>query len=358
MTDTSHDPRVSQDAIDTSALDTEALGAWMDTQDLPGVGLPVRARLISGGMQNHIFEVSRGDFKAALRKPPAAAPAERDEGILREWRIIEALTGSGVPITDAIAACADTSVLGRTFYLMDLVDGWSVMGTPGWWPAPFDHDLKARGGLAYELIYGIVALGNVDWRARGLGDLGRPDGYHDRQVERWTRFYDRVRGREVPGLEEATAWLNCHRPLDFVPGVMHGDYQFPNVMFRHGAPARLAAVVDWEMGTVGDPKLDLAWALHSWPEDPDGPSDNEYLKGMPPRSKLLEFYAEQSGRQVEDFDYYIVLARWKLAIVLERGYQRAAGDPKLEGFGDYVLKYMREAAETAASSDYPATRDR
>jgi len=352
MTSTSHDP-------ETGAIDTSALGRWMDSRGLPGAGLPVHARLISGGMQNHIFEVGRGDFRAALRKPPAAAPAERDEGILREYRIIEALTGTGVPITDAIAACADTSVLGRTFYLMDLVDGWSVMGTPNWWPSPFADDLKARAGLAYELIDGIVALGNVDWRARGLGDLGRPDGYHDRQVERWTRFYDRVKGREVPGLEEATRWLNCHRPLDFVPGVMHGDYQFPNVMFSHGAPGRLAAIVDWEMGTVGDPKLDLAWALHGWPEGPTvlskpAPSDNVYLRGMPPRSKLLEYYAERSGRQVEDFDYYIVLARWKLAIVLERGYQRAAGDPKLEGFGDYVLKYMLEAAETAASSDYPA----
>jgi len=93
-----------------------------------------------------------------------------------------------------------------------------------------------------------------------------------------------------------------------------------------------------------------------WPEDPAGPSDNEYLAGMPPRSKLLAHYAERSGRQVDDFDYYIVLARWKLAIVLEQGYQRAAGDPKLEEFGGYVLKYMREAAEAAAASDYPEAR--
>jgi aminoglycoside phosphotransferase (APT) family kinase protein len=337
-------------------IDTGALGRWMDSQGLPGSGLPAQARLISGGRQNEIFEVSRGDFRAALRRPPAAAAAERDAGILREWRIIEALTGTGVPVTDAIAVCADTSVLGRPFYLMDLVDGWSVMNTAGWWPPPFGADLDARAGLAYELVDGIVALGEVDWRARGLGDLGRPDGFHDRQVDRWTRFYERIRRREIPGLDEATRWLSCHRPLDFVPGVMHGDYQFPNVMFRHGAPARLAAIVDWEMGTVGDPKLDLAWALHSWPEDavPAGPSDNEHLAGMPARSKLLEFYAERSGRQVDDFDYYIVLARWKLAIVLEQGYQRAAGDAKLEEFGGYVLKYMREAAEAAEASDYPA----
>jgi aminoglycoside phosphotransferase (APT) family kinase protein len=335
-------------------IDTGALTGWLDTQEIAGTGQPVSVRLLSGGRQNEIYEIRRGDFAAALRIPPAAAPAERDAGILREWRIIDALTGSDVPVAGGIAACADQSVLGRSFYLMELVDGWSVMSTPGWWAPPFDDDVDARSELAYELIHGIVAMGAFDWRAGGLADLGRPDGYHDRQVERWTRFYERVRGREVPGIDEATAWLATHRPLDFVPGVMHGDYQFPNVMFRRGEPARLAAIVDWEMGTVGDPKLDLAWALHSWPEDPSGPSDNEYLVGMPPRAELLAFYVERSGRQADDFDYYLVLAKWKLAIVLEQGYQRAAGDPKLEEFGGYVLKYMREAAEIAATSDYPA----
>ncbi|MBL7627189.1 phosphotransferase family protein [Frankia nepalensis] len=348
------DPAGAPVASGASAIDVGALGRWMDSRDLPGRGLPVQARLLSGGRQNEIFEIRRGDFRAALRRPPAAAPAERDAGILREWRLIEALTGTDVPVADAVAACDDPSVLGRPFYLMDVVDGWSVMNTPDWWAPPFDTDLAARGELAYELINGIVLMGEVDWKARGLGDLGRPAGYHDRQVERWTRFYQRIRAREIPGLDEATAWLARHRPLDFVPGIMHGDYQFPNVMFRHGAPGRLAAILDWEMGTVGDPKLDVAWALHSWPEDPTGPSDNEYLVGMPARSTLLAHYARSSGRQVDDFDYYLVLAKWKLAIVLEQGYQRANGDPKLEDFGGYVVKYMREAAEIAESSDYPA----
>ncbi len=190
---------MSEDLLAEPALDTAALGRWMDARGLPGAGLPVELRFISGGRQNDIFEVARGDFRAALRKPPPAAPAARDAGILREWRIIEALTGTDVPITDAVAVCDDPSVVGRPFYLMELVDGWSVMAVDGWWAAPFDADLDARRGLAYELIEGIVQMGAVDWRARGLGDLGRPDGYHDRQVERWTGFLDRVKGREIPG---------------------------------------------------------------------------------------------------------------------------------------------------------------
>jgi aminoglycoside phosphotransferase (APT) family kinase protein len=346
---------VSQPPLDEPRLDVAALGRWMDSERLPGAGLPIEQRFISGGRQNEIYEIRRGDLRAALRIPPASAPADRDAGILREYRIIEALTGTDVPISDAIAVCADATVLGRSFYLMEFVDGWSVMNTDGWWAPPFDTDLEARSGLAYELIEGIVQMGEVDWRTRGLGDLGRPEGYHDRQVERWTRFLERIKGRELAGFDEATRWLSTHRPLDFVPGIMHGDYQFPNVMFLHGAPARLAAIVDWEMGTVGDPKLDLAWALQGWPEDPTEPSHNEHLTGMPARSELLSFYAERSGRQVDDFDYYIVLARWKLAIVLEQGYQRAGDNEKLQEFGDYVVKYMREAAEAAAASEFPET---
>ena len=334
-------------------LEDELTSVDHGSAGLPGVGAPIEQRFVSGGRQNEIYQIRRGDLCAALRIPPTAAPSDRDAGILREYRIIEALTGTDVPISDAIAVCPDPTVLGRPFYLMDFVDGWSVMSTDGWWAPPFDTDVEARRGLAFQLIEGIVQMGNVDWQARGLSDLGRPDGFHDRQVSRWTRFYDRIKGRDVPGLDEATDWLNRHRPLDFVPGVMHGDYQFPNVMFRHGTPPRLAAIVDWEMGTIGDPKLDLAWALQGWPEDPSSPSDHGHLGGMPERNVLIDHYARESGRQVDDFDYYIVLARWKLAIVLEQGFQRAGDNERLQDFGDYVLKYMREAAEAAESSDYP-----
>jgi aminoglycoside phosphotransferase (APT) family kinase protein len=335
--------------------DVGRLTAWLDSQKL-GTGAPLEHRYISGGSQNEIYELRRGDLHCAMRIPPPSAPADRDAGIFREWRIIEALGGTDVPHTEAIAVCTDPTVLGRTFYLMGFVDGWSPMSTRRRWPAPFDTDLAARRGLAFELVEGIARLSKVDWRARGLDDLGRPDGFHERQVARWTAFLERIKGRDLPGFDEASAWLRDRRPLDYVPGLMHGDYQFANVMFHNGAPARLAAIVDWEMGTVGDPKLDLAWVVQSWPEDTSGGdgSVGGYvdMTGMPSRAEVLGHYARASGRQVDDIDYYIVLARWKLAIVLEQGYQRAAADPKLEGFGPVVLDLMRSAAELAETSGY------
>ncbi len=339
-------------------LNVTRLAEWMDAAGLPGHGAPLEVGYISGGSQNEIFELRRAGLRGALRKPPLNAPAERDEGILREWQIIDALGGSQVPHTEAIALCADPAVLGRPFYLMGFIDGWSPVSSPRL-PEPFGSEPEARAELAYRLVDGIVEMGRFDWKGAGLGDLGRPDGYHDRQVERWMRFFDRIKGRDIPGIDAATAWLERHRPIDFVPGLMHGDYQFANVMFAHGQPAQMLAIVDWEMGTIGDPKLDLAWVLGRWPEDTTAhPDMMGYidLSGMPGKSDLLDYYQKASGRQVDDFDYYLVLANWKLAIVLEQGYQRAGDDPKLQGFGPLVLELMSTAAETAAASDLPELR--
>jgi aminoglycoside phosphotransferase (APT) family kinase protein len=333
--------------------DVDKLTAWLDAQDL-GVGAPLEHRYISGGSQNEIYELRRGDLHGAMRIPPLSAPASRDDGIVREWRIIEALTGTNVPHTEAIAVCTDQSVLGRTFYIMGFVDGWSPMSTRRQWPAPFDTDLEERRGLAFQLVEGIALLGNVDWQAKGLADLGRPDGFHERQVDRWTAFLERIKGRELPGFEEAAAWLRAHRPIDYIPGLMHGDYQFANVMFENGGPARLAAIVDWEMGTVGDPKLDLGWVVHGWPEDTSEDTGGGYvdMTGMPSRDEVLTHYAKMSGRQVDDMDYYCVLAKWKLAVVLEQGFQRAGDDEKLQAFGAVVLDLMQSAADLAESTDY------
>jgi aminoglycoside phosphotransferase (APT) family kinase protein len=344
------------------AQQTQRLVGFLDQADLPGRGAPLQTRYISGGSQNEIYELRRDELHCVMRIPPPTAPASRNEGILREWRIIEALDGTDVPHTEAVAVCTDTDVLGRTFYLMGFVDGWSPMdldvGPDGGrrWPEPFHTDVDARKGLAYQLVEGIALLSKVDWRARGLGDLGRPDGFHERQVDRWTAFLERIKGRELPGFDEAAAWLRAHEPIDYVPGIMHGDYQFANVMYEHRAPARLAAIVDWEMGTVGDPKLDLGWVVNSWPEET---ATGEGTVGgyvdmthMPSRSEVLARYAEVSGRQVDDIDYYCVLAKWKLAVVLEQGYQRAGDDEKLQAFGPIVLQLMRDAAELAETTTY------
>ncbi|HMD45234.1 MAG TPA: phosphotransferase family protein [Acidimicrobiales bacterium] len=359
MADASEAP-VSDDERTAGLIDTERLAAWMDDQGLAGKGEPVETRFISGGASNEIFLVRRGEHEMVLRRPPRVVPKGRNETMMREYRVLDALNGTDVPHPEAYAACDDESVIGASFYLMGHVDGWSPMNTDGW-PPPFDTDLEARGGLGYQLVDGIAKLARVDWRARGLEGFGKPEGFHDRQVDRWLAHLSAFSFRELPGLDEAAAWLRTHKPRQWEPGIIHGDYQFANVMFNNGAPARLAAIVDWEMSTIGDPLLDLGWVVNGWPDPGEDRSGSGYVdyEGMPSRAEILAYYSAESGRSVEDIDYYVVLARFKLAIVLEGGYARVvsgeADNPKMEAFGRVVLDNMRRAAELAETSPLPAT---
>jgi aminoglycoside phosphotransferase (APT) family kinase protein len=323
----------------------------MDAEVLAGDGdLPEITRL-TGGSQNELFAVTRGGERMVLRMPPPGADAARQDGLRRELRLLRALADTDVPHARLVAGCDAPDVLGLPFYLMRHVDGWSPTSTSGW-VEPYRSTPALRGPLGFGLVEGAARLASVDWQGRGLQDFGRPDGFHDRQVDRWTRFLDRFAFRELPGLEEAGEWLRAHRPKRWEPGIMHGDYQFANVMFSNDEPV-LAAVIDWEMTTIGDPLLDLGWALIAW-----GPEGNDMeaaryldLDGMPPRDDLLQHYETVSGRSTEGIDYYVVLARWKLAIVLEMSYARFVSgesqDPMLEGFGAIALELARKAAELA-----------
>jgi len=340
-------------------IDIDALQQWMDAQGLPGSGEPLAARYISGGASNEIFELVRGDTRMALRKPPAKVPKGRNEIMLREFRVIHALNGTDVPHPEGIAVCEDTSVLGSCFYIMGHVDGFTPMGEL---PLPFRDSPRLRSDMAYQLVDGIARLGQVDWRAAGLEGFGKPDGFLDRQVDRWLAHLEKIRFRELPGLEDAAAWLRVHTPRCFTPGIIHGDYQFANVMFHHGDEAKLAAIVDWEMATVGDPLLDLAWVLMSWPNPDEDRADTGYVdfSGMPSREELMHFYANQSGLPVDEMDYYIVLARFKMACVLEAGYARyvqgGADNPKMAYFGDVVLNLAQKAGELSRTSPLKPTR--
>jgi aminoglycoside phosphotransferase (APT) family kinase protein len=346
---------VSGDQKVAELADPEVLGRWLDEQGVDGEG-PPEVTFISGGAANEIFAVERGGRKMVLRRPPRVVPKGRNETMLREFRILDALNETDVPHPTAIAACEDERVLGAAFYLMDFVDGWSVMADPGHWPPPFDTDLDARRGLAYELVDGAAKMANVDWEAVGLDGLGRPEGFHERQVDRWLQQWDSYKVRELPGLDDAVEFLRGYEVRSYRPGLMHGDYQFANVMFRHGAPARLAAVVDFEMGTIGDPLLDLAWVLMPWANADEDRSSKSYIDydGLPDREDLLEYYASHTGRPVDEIDYYLVLGNFKMAIVLEGGYARMlTGDsdnPNAKYFGDYVLQSATKAGDIARST--------
>jgi aminoglycoside phosphotransferase (APT) family kinase protein len=267
--------------------------------------------------------------------------------ILREFEVLRALDATDVPHPGTVAVCADADVVGANFYVMQRIDGFTPRDPL---PPPFDTDREARRELGCELVDGLAALANVDWRAVGLESFGKPDGFLERQVSRWRGMLESYKVRDIEGIDTVSAWLESNRPQMSTPGIMHGDYQFVNVMFADGAPARLAAIVDWEQSTIGDPLLDLGWLLAGW-SDPGEPLPfTAYLSqrdGLPTRAELVERYARATGRDVERLEYYVVLACFKLACVLEGAYARyVTGKSTSEmhrQVGDTVVRLIDDA---------------
>jgi len=309
-------------------IDLPRLEEWLDAH-LPDLGAgPLRASPASTGATNEIFLLDRGGETVVLRRPSRNPRPESNDLMLREYRVLRALSDTDVPHARVRAVCDERDVVGANFYVMDRVDGFTPCDPL---PPPFDRDPEARRGMALELVDAIAALANVDWRARGLEGFGKPEGFLERQVSRWLgqlESYEKLEGyakREIPGLDEVARWLEDNRPQGSEPAIIHGDYQFINTMFHHGAPARMAAIVDWELTTVGDPLLDLAWMLIGWTDPGEPRGSRSYIaetEGFPPRREMIERYAQLTGRAVGNVDYYAVLARFKLAALLEGHYAR------------------------------------
>jgi aminoglycoside phosphotransferase (APT) family kinase protein len=291
------------------------LARWMDEQDLAR-GEPITLRRLETGYSNEMFEVRRGPVHAVLRRPAHVALDRADEGMVREYRILAALDRTDVPHPPAIALCDDRGVLGRTFYLMGHVDGFTPLAG-----VPPEFDLPdARAEIALAAVDALAALHASDWQAIGLGDLGRPASFHERQVGRWLRQYHAYPAQEIPGIETLAAWLDAHLPPQWEPGLMHGDYHTGNLLVAPHRPARVAAIVDWETATIGDPLLDLAGFLRFWTEAHAGAPG-------PGRVEMIRRWEEGTGRTAPDLAYYEALARFRLAVLVEGIYQRSKLDP-------------------------------
>jgi aminoglycoside phosphotransferase (APT) family kinase protein len=326
----------------TDLVDLERLREWMDGQGLEAGPLGAVTPL-TGGTQNILLRFSRGGRDFVLRRPPHRPHMNGSETMRREARVLGALAGSDVPHSGLIAACPQEDVLGAAFYLMEPVDGFNA--TVGL-PPLHAGDPEIRRQMGMSIADGAAALGRVDHLAVGLGDLGKPDNYLERQVARWRgqlesyREYDGWAGPgEIPGVDRVARWLEDNRPRAFSPGIIHGDYHLANVMYRHDSGA-LAAIVDWELTTIGDPLLDLGWLLATWP-DADGVRTTGSVgiqpwDGFPTADELVTRYAEGSSRDLSAIDWYAVLACYKLGIILEGTNARAAAGKAPRATGDML----------------------
>ena len=312
-----------------SLVDLDRLTAWMDGRGLAGGPIEEAARP-PGGTQNILLKFRRGDRWFMLRRPPLKAHFNGSETMRREARVLGALADTAVPHPRLIAAEPAEDVLGAAFYLMEPIDGFNA--TVGL-PALHAGDPKVRHGMGLSLVDGIAALGAVDHVAAGLGDFGRAEGFLERQVGRWKKQLESYREYEgwagpgeIEGIDAVGAWLDAHRPQTFKPGIIHGDYHLANVMYRFDGP-ELAAIVDWELTTIGDPLLDLGWLLATWPESDAIEAGTVSVKpwdGFPTATELVDRYAGKTDRDLSAIHWYGVLACYKLGIILEGTHARAA----------------------------------
>jgi aminoglycoside phosphotransferase (APT) family kinase protein len=329
---------------------SEALAAFLD--DALGDQSPLSVEPMVGGGSCEVFALERGGERWVLRRAPAHASSSTAHDVTREYRILDAIKDTGVRVPRPIVACADASVFGAPFYVMERIDGVPVRrDIPAAWVREPQHQHRAFE----ELVDAIADVHAVDWRAVGLDGLGHPDHFLERQVSRWLGQLDSYGGRELPVARELSGWLDAHRPTDQGPTLFHGDYKMDNVLFALDSPPELLAVVDWEMCSIGDPLVDVAWAMifHPAPGKPMSlgvGGEHEFdLARVPTTDALLDRYAERSGRDLSAMRWYDVFARWKLAIVLEGSYAKwqrgESAKPIHEFFGaqaDTLLAGARE----------------
>jgi aminoglycoside phosphotransferase (APT) family kinase protein len=318
--------------------------------DVLGDRIPILVTPMIGGGSCEIFAVDRGPDRWVLRRAPEHASSSTAHDVLREFRILDAIKDTSVPVARPVVACGDPEVFGSPFYVMDRVEGKPILKAvpEAWAAAPESH-----GRALEELVDALLAIHAVDWRACGLGDLAHVDDYLSRQLTRWLTQLDSYGGRDLPAAHDVADWLGTNRPGDQPSALCHGDYKLDNVLFAPDSPPRLLAVVDWEMAGIGDPIVDLAWALIFHPG-----TEGTLRLGMtkeprfdtthlPDRRMLCKRYADGSGRDVTAITWYDVFARWKLAIVLEGSYakfQRGLSDkPVHEHFGAQVDHLLTSA---------------
>ncbi len=284
------------------------------------------------GHSNETIFVTWGDHELVVRRPPPGETAETAHDVLREYRVIDALSETPVPVAPTVSACSDHEIIGSDFYVMERLSGDVLRTTV---PERFQNN-AARETLGTELVETLAAIHSVDPETVGLSELGRPDGFTGRQVHRWRKQIEWARAvtadeRTVETLTDVGEWLGANVPETAPSTLVHGDYKLDNVMYGPGDDPKIVGVFDWEMSTLGDPLTDLGWMLSYWwdPDDPAPPSATESLSntfmdhpGYSTRNELVARYESATGITYSNDRFYRALAVYKLAALGEMFFRR------------------------------------
>lgn len=310
-------------------LNWKNLQAWFDSHPaIPGTGPVTDVQRIAGGSQNNLFMMTRGGERFVLRRPPLHLRKNSNSTMLREAKLLGAIKNSSVPHARLHDVCADESVIGACFYVMEPLEGFSPYGPL---PGKYATEASWRRAMGEEFMKAAAGMAAIDYKAVGLGDYGKPDNWHERQVDRWRSQLEGYRATpgyapdDLPDIDRVGRWLVDNIPSDRRVGVIHGDFQYPNVMYRPDRP-EIAGLIDWELSTLGDPMLDLGWVLQSWAEEGDPPGRKSVVTpwdGFLTRAEMVKLYGELTGRDMASMPWFFTLACFKLGCILEGTYARS-----------------------------------
>ncbi|MFZ4811945.1 MAG: phosphotransferase family protein [Ilumatobacteraceae bacterium] len=302
------------------AIDVERVSRWL-VEHVEGAIAPFRFDLIAGGRSNLTFRVTGDDgSRFVLRRPPLGHVLATAHDMAREHRVIAAVGTTGVPVPPALGLCTDVEVNGAPFYVMGFVDGVVLDGVDKAAALPFE----LRVQTSEHLIDVLADLHAVDIDAVGLGDFAKREGYIERQVKRWSTQWEGSKTRELPAIDEVAARLRERLPEQRGVAIAHGDFRFGNCL-TDVANGRIAAVLDWELCTLGDPLADVGYLGVYWFDGEAGnlrSNDPTPAGGFPSYDHLLERYAARTGRDLSGIDYYVAFSCWRLAVISEGVYAR------------------------------------
>ncbi len=328
---------------DENAFDPARLLPFLKEHVPDLVDGPLELRQFQGGASNVTYELRVGERKLILRRPPAGTKPKSGHDMQREYRVMKALAPH-FPCPRVLAYSEDPELLGAPFYVMEKVEGVILRRDL---PPGLSYSPERARRLGLNLVDTLIRLHSLDYAAIGLGDLGHPQGYVERQVKGWCERFEKAWTDDVPKCEEMMGWIKARQPADSPrPALIHNDYRFDNAILDPRDPLGIVGVLDWEMCTIGDPLMDLGGTLAYWIEAGDPPymqavrMQPSHLPGMLTRDEVVRYYGEQTGRDIPDYDFYYVFGLFRLAAIAQQIYYRwklgQTRNPRFQMFGAFV----------------------
>lgn len=323
-------------------LDLEKLEPFL-RRHFPGQGAAFSVQQFPSGHSNLTYSVQLGEQKMVLRRPPFGSKVKSAHDMGREFRVLSKLHAVYPPAPKVLLYCDDESVVGSPFYVMEPISGMILRRDP---PPGLAFTPATARQLCEAFVDNLARLHGVDYVAAGLGDFGKPLGYVERQVQGWIERYHGSKTHDYPEVEKLSAWMRENLPVSGYATLIHNDYKFDNVVLDAGDLSKIIGVLDWEMSTVGDPLSDLGSTLGYW-VNADDPEELQKLRwgptnypGSMTRSEVVQRYAQASGRSVDHMVFYVVFARFKLAVIVQQIYYRyhqgLTKDPRFAAMADAV----------------------